>query len=390
MRTEMTSRERLLGAIDGRDVDHVPFWNLWRNRDVPFSYADQVERAEAVLGLGLDDTLLLEPPLYKAEHYDADRAPGIVTRVWPEKRPDEPYPLLVKEYATRAGPLRQVVRRTGDWPYGESVRLFSDYNVSRSVKFPVAGEADLEKLRHILCPPSDEQITAFRARAAHLRAEALRLGCLLEGGWTALGDAALWLLGAEALLYLQMDEPGFIERLLDIIVEWELSRLELLLAEGVEAVVHSAWYETTDFWTPATYDRLLLPRLRRLVDTTHSAGARFSVIVTTSWQALAARFVALGFDSLVGVDPVQGRADLRATKQSLGGRICLWGGLNSAVTLAQGSEDEIRDATATAILELAPGGRFVLYAVDQLGEHLPWARLSTAIDAWRQLASYGV
>jgi len=385
MRTELSSRERLLGAIDGRDVDHVPFWNLWRNGDVPFRYSDQVERAEAVLALGLDDTLLLQPPLNKTEHYDAGRAPGISSRVWREKRPGEPYPLLVKEYATPAGALRQVVRRTEDWPYGEEVRLFSDHNVSRSIEFPVAGEADLARLCYILSDPSAEQLAAFRAEAAHLRAQARRLGCLLEGGWTALGDAALWLLGTERLLYLQLDEPAFVERLLDVVLEWELRRQALLLEEGVEAVVHSAWYETTDFWTPAAYRRLLKPRLAQLVAAAHEAGARFNCIVTTSWQALAQDFLDLGFDSLVGVDPVQGKSDLRWAKQTLGGRMCLWGGLNAAVTLSQGSGEEIRAATAEAIEALAPGGRFVLYAVDQLGPDLPWCSFATALDVWRQL-----
>ena len=183
-----------------------------------------------------------------------------------------------------------------------------------------------------------------------------------------------------------LDDPTFVEQLLDVVLEWELRRLDLLLAEGVEVVVHSGWYETTDFWTPAAYRRLLLPRLRRLVDATHAAGARFNAIVTTSWQALAGDFTALGFGSLVGVDPVQGKADLAAAKATVGQSMCLWGGLNSAVTLEQGSEEDIRRATTEAIETMAPGGRFVLYAVDQLGAALPWRNLAAAIAAWRQAA----
>ena len=388
MRTELSSRERLLCAMNRQEPDHVPFWNLWRNRDIPFSYRDQVERAEAVLALGLDDTLLLEPPLNKTEHYDADHAPGILSRVAREVVPDRPYPLLIKDYITPAGPLRQVVQQTSDWPYGDDIRLFSDHNVSRSLKFPVADAADLERLRHILVEPSPGQVREFRDEAARLRAQAERLGVVLEGGWTALGDAALWLLGTQALLYLQMDDPGFVGQLLDVVLSWERRRLELLLAEGVDVIVHSAWYETTDFWTPAAYRSLLKPRLRQLVQMTHEAGARFNYIVTTSWQALVQDFLELGFDSIVGVDPVQGKADLARVKRELGGRCCLWGGLNSAITL-MGSEQEIREATAAAIHTLAPGGGFVLYAVDQLNEGLPWRNVQVAIETWRELGSYG-
>jgi uroporphyrinogen-III decarboxylase len=385
---EMTSRERLLCAMHRQEPDHVPLWNLWRNRDIPFRYRNQVERAEAVVGLGLDDTLLLQPPLNKTEHYEANRVPGVSIRVQRTQAAGEPYPLLVKEYDTPGGQLRQVVRQTDDWPFGDDIRLFSDHNISRALEPPVKGPEDLRRLRHLLCEPSASQISEFRQVAAYLRREAGRLGVLLEGGWTTLGDAALWLLGTEALLLLQMDQPEFLAELLDLVCEWELQRMALLLDEGVEVIVHSAWYETTDFWTPANYRRLLKPRLARLVRQAHEAGALFSYIITTSWQALAGDLVDLGIDSLVGVDPVQGKADLGEAKLRLGPHLCLWGGVNGALTLGRGTAEEVRRATAEAIGTLAPGGGFVLYAVDQLTAETPWTSVQAMIDCWWERGGY--
>jgi hypothetical protein len=59
-------------------ADRVPLWNLWRARALPFRYENQIERAQAVLALGLDDILLLQPPFSKT---DITR-PG----VWPRFR----------------------------------------------------------------------------------------------------------------------------------------------------------------------------------------------------------------------------------------------------------------------------------------------------------------
>ncbi|MDI7274336.1 MAG: uroporphyrinogen decarboxylase family protein [Anaerolineae bacterium] len=390
MRRELSSRERLLCAMQRQEPDHVPLWSLWRNREVPFRYTSQVERAEAVLALGLDDTLLLEPPLNKTEHYDANRVPGVEIRVWREEREGERYPLLAKEYQTPAGPLRQVVRRTEDWPYGEDVRLFSDHNISRSLQFPVKGPEDLPRLRHLLCRPGPERVSEFRQAAADLCAAARRLEVVLEGGWTALGDAALWLLGTEALLYLQMDQPGFLEELLDLVCDWELARMDLLLAEGVDVIVHSAWYESTDFWTPRNYRRLLKPRLERLVRRAHEGGALFSYIITTSWQALAEDLIEIGIDSLVGVDPVQGKADLREAKRRLGPHMCLWGGINGALTLGRGTPEEVRQATAQAIRTLGPGGGFVLCPVDQIVAETPWRNVQAMVDCWREAGRYPI
>jgi len=369
-------------------ANHVPLWNLWRNRDIPFHYTTQTERAAAVLRMGLDDTLLLQPPLNKTEHYDANRAPGVTTRVRRVQAEGERYPLLIKEYETPAGQIRQVVRQTEDWPYGEDVRLFSDHNVSRSKEFPVKGPEDLPRLRYLLGEPTADQIGEFRQTAAQLRRESRRLGVVLEGGWTALGDAALWLLGAEALLWLQMDQPEFLEELLELICRWELRRMELLLGAGVEVIVHSAWYESTDFWTPANYRRLLKPRLHRMVHMAHQAGALFSYIITTSWQALVDDLVELGIDSLLGVDPVQGKANLKEAKRRLGASMCLWGGVNGAITLGHGTPEEVRRATEEAIDTLGPGGGFVLYPVDQLVKETPWANVQAMIECWREKGHY--
>jgi uroporphyrinogen-III decarboxylase len=390
MKTFLSSRERLLCAMHRQEPDHVPLWNLWRNLDIPFRYTTQTERAEAVLSLGLDDTLLLQPPLNKTEHYDANRVPGVDVRVRRVHPDEERYPLLVKEYDTPAGQIRQVVRRTDDWPYGEDVRLFSDHNVSRAKEFPVKGPEDLPRLRYLLSEPTAAQIAEFRRAAAQLRRDAQRLSVVLEGGWTALGDAALWLLGTESLLWLQMDHPEFLAELLDLVCAWEMRRMELLLEAGVEVIVHSAWYESTDFWTPNNYRRLLKPRLQRMVDLAHQAGALFSYIITTSWQALMDDLLDLGIDSLMGVDPVQGKADLTKAKQGLGERMCLWGGINGALTLGQGTPREVRWATKEAIHTLGPGGGFVLYPVDQLVKETPWANVEVMIASWKEVGSYSI
>ncbi len=388
LRTGLSSRERLLCAMRRQEADHVPLWNLWRNQDIPFRYTTQIERAEAVLGLGLDDTLLLQPPLNKTEHYDVNRVPNVAIRVRRVQVEGERYPLLIKEYETPEGQLRQAVRQTEDWPYGEDVRLFSDHNVSRSKEFPVKGPEDLPRLRHLLGEPTADQIDEFRQTAAQLRQASQRLGVVLEGGWTVLGDAALWLLGTEALLWLQMDQPEFLEELLELVCRWELRRMELLLGAGVEVIVHSAWYESTDFWTPTAYRRLLKPRLQRMVQMAHQAGALFSYIITTSWQALVDDLVELGIDSLLGVDPVQGKADLKEAKRRLGASICLWGGVNGAITLGHGTPEEVRRATEEAISALGPGGGFVLYPVDQLVKETPWANVQVMIECWREKGSY--
>jgi len=101
-------------------------------------------------------------------------------------------------------------------------------------------------------------------------------------------------------------------------------------------------------------------------------------------------FLELGIDLLINVDPVQGKADLSRLKREAGERICFWGGVNSAITLGRGNRDEIRDAVTFAISTLAPGGGFILSAVDVLFEDTPWSNVLRMIERWREIGTYPI
>ena len=385
----MNSKERFLNAVRCQPVDHVPLylrlWSLGGKDDfIPFNWRDQLARAQALLGMGLDDTLLLEPPLGYVENYVAEQVPGVQSSVLRlEPTEGEVYPRLRKTYATPDGPLAVEVRLSDNWPHGLDIPLFSDFNVPLFTQFPYQSAADLAPLRCLLGQPSSAQLADFHTRAAGLRAESARLGVALDGGWSALGDAAVWLCGMQAVLYWQMDNPGLLEALLDLLLEWELGRVDLLLREGVDELVHMAWYEGTDFWTPKNYRRLLRPRLQQIIDRAHAAGVPFRYIITKGWQPMRRDFLEMGIDCLTGLDPVQDRINLAEVKRELGGRICLMGGMNAAVTLSQANEAGVRQAVDDALRILAPGGGFILYPVDAIFCEQPWQQAQLVIDQWK-------
>jgi uroporphyrinogen-III decarboxylase len=359
--------------------------------NIPFEWKDQIRRAENTTARGLDDTLLLQPPLGYIEDYRADLVPGVTSsvRVEPAAEAGE-YPVLRKEYRTPGGVLVHSVRRTEDWIHGEDVYLFSDYNVSRAVRHAVQDEEDLAVLPFLLGQTSPAQQEAFHREAARLRAHAGRLGIALDGGWVALADAAVMLCGMERILYAQMDEPRFIERLLDILLEWELARMDLLLAEGVDMIVHMAWYEGTDFWTPANYRAYLFPRLKRMVEKAHAGGAKYRYIITKGLAPLQSWITEAGVDCLMGIDPVQDTLDLAEVKRRAAGRLSLMGGLNSALMLSSWSEARIEAAVVSAIRTLAPGGGFILFPVDAVFSDVAWDKVEAMIGAWQRHRHEGI
>ncbi|MCJ7739395.1 MAG: hypothetical protein MUQ10_19125, partial [Anaerolineae bacterium] len=83
-------------------------------------------------------------------------------------------------------------------------------------------------------------------------------------------------------------------------------------------------------------------------------------------------------------------ADLKGVKEKLGPHMCLWGGVNGALTLGQGAPEDVMTATEDAIRTLGPGGGYVLYPVDQLVAATPWMNVEAMIESWLRMGAYPI
>jgi hypothetical protein len=393
MKDTLSSRDRLLLAINHEEPDHVPLYFKWWGRpflaDKSQGWTNQFERVDRVLGLGLDDTVGFDVPRPIANE--------VRVRVWKTNPAREQWPFLFKEYDTPRGTLRQVVRQTRDWPHGDDIPIFSDFVVpsSRSVKYLVQDSNDLDALSCLFRDLDEREVAAFHNEANKVKEFADRRQVLVECGWWPeaskdsgifVGDALPCLCGLENVIRKAFTDPEFIERLLDIVLEWDNRYINALLDVGfVDVVVHGGWYENADLWSPRLYKKFLVPRIRDLIQKTHRAGAKFCYVMTAKQTPLLEMMKEMGVDMLYGPDPVQGASDLALTKRIAGDNICLWGGVNSAITLGSGSTEEIRHAVEQAISTLSPRGGFILSAIDQLFEYTPWRSIQTMIDAWKPM-----
>jgi hypothetical protein len=411
LKTSLNSHDRIMSELNFIEPDHVPlflllkdfgdkydrrtgfsFGNFYRY-DItrPFSFQNHIKRVEEVLNLGLDDTLRLEPPLGWAEEYIVEGVRDLKIKVDKVFSEDKKVEFLKKSYITPEGELSTVVRKTEDWPHGDNIPVFSDYSMSRTQEFLIKMHDDLKKFKYLLGEPTKDAYKDFKEEAKELKKAARRLGVVLEGGRSALGDSVAWLLGMENMIMAQYDNPELVMDLLDILCTWEERRAEIIISEGIEILEHSAWYEITDFWTPDMYRKMLKPKLARLVKLAKDSDIKFKYIITKSFAELMDEFLDLGIDSIMGVDPVQGNANLKFLKEKLGGKISMWGGINSAITLGRGTREEIERATAEAIKILAAGGGFILYPVDNLiADANPWDNMEIMINKWQEIGNYPI
>ncbi len=389
----LTSRERMLRAMRQQEVDYTPcaFMSFTAMRG---RCQDAYEVAEQELALGLDSWAFI-PSAWRNQrpnHPDlrglpVRLPPTVQTRLWVEDVPGVPFPVLHKEYHTPAGVLTTQVKKTEDWPHGNLVPFIDDYQIPRAIKPLVASRADLDVLRTMLLPPSQDDIAAFHAEVERAKAFGARHGILVAGGWGVGGDMVGWLCGLEAMMIMAMEQPDLLEELLAVIARWNEARMRVVLEAGIDLYIRRGWYEGADFWSPRLYQRFLLPQVQRQAELAHEYDALFGYNMTTGALPMLDNILASGVDVLIGVDPLQhGANPLQAMRDKLRGRVCLWGGVNGAITVEEGTAEDVRQAVFQALDAMRGVNGFILSPVDNITEITlnTWRNVDVLVQAWQE------
>jgi len=389
--SKMNSRQRMLRTIEGQAADHIPCsfmsFAILRNK---YSQ-DRLAAAKAELEMGLDPMLFI-PNASRWERKDHPDLRGLPVRFHPEVKTkiwqegDEHTGRLYKEYETPAGKLTTSVRVSDDWPHGNHIPFIDDYQIPRADHPLISSTDQLDALRYLLIPPQEEDILAFQKEVSEAKAFADEAQILLAGGWGVGMDMANWLCGMQNLMILMIDQPDFVAQILEMIHQWNMQRMRVILGSGVDLFIRRAWYEGCDFVIPKFFKKEVLPRLKAEVDLAHESGAKFGYICSSGTKPMLDFYPEAGFDVLIGIDPVQGtHTDMPLMKQKLEGQICLWGGVSAAVTVERGTEDQIRAAVGQAIQTLGPDG-LILSPVDNITVDDPqtWNNIAIFIDEWQK------
>ena len=352
---EMSSRERLLAAIDHQETDRVPI--CFRGvAPLDVQWNSRFERTLGLQRLGVDDKLLLTVPWH---HH-----PEVTIRQRWVKAAAQEHFHIVQEFETPQGLLRSVIRETQDY-VPEDIPIRCDHTWSRGVDFPVRGREELQKLGYLFYDPTKADTTGFFESAARTASFAVAHGVLVEGSIAGYAGTLGNLVGPQRMLYLALDDRELIIELLNMIHVWSMKQLQLLLDAGVDTIYTSACYETVELWSPELVRELFHPLRREMIKVTHQAGAKLHYFTQTGIMPLILDYKEMGVDILSALDPLgvggqRHAVDLQEVKETIGDTICLWGGVDPEHTIEMGTEDEVRKAVDHAIRTCAPGGGFVL------------------------------
>lgn len=384
MKTELSSKERISATIKYQPTDHIPicFQSICHGgvRFIDELFPDPFKRASYYMELGVDTGINLE--LGNLTSHE-----NINIKEWKENQKGEKYPISIKEYETPKGSLRQAVRKSEEYPF-ESIPLFNDFNVppGRTVKYLVDNEEELDRLECILKAPSRHELEKFYEFASAARKFCNKNQIILTGTLPGIGDPMIWLSGVENVLFAAADNPDFLHRYIQIVSDWDMKILDILIEAGADMVVRRGWYECTDFWSPRLYREFLFEPLKKEIETAHQMGVKYTYIMNSGATHLKEYFLDLGFDILTNVEPEKN--DIVGIKKEICNRIALCSGVNNYHIIEAGTEDEVEKAVKEAVETLSPDGGFILAPSDSILDTSETAKRNfyKMITTWKDIA----
>ena len=382
----MTSRERLLTALDRREPDRVPFdlgstqitgihETAYRNLR---TYLGLPQRepviCDAIQGLALPDHDLIERL-------------KIDTRGL---------------FALNSHNWKVEVEDAGEnWAYHDEWGIThhkpKDHGLYFSVVKVPLGRSDLT--------PADIQAHPWPdmgdpARLAGLRelAESYRAAgaaVVVKDGFAGIFEFAQRIVGMENLMMMMFRRERAAEALFDKLLELKLAYWESVLGQLgglVDVVTYADDYgtQTSQLISPEMFRQQLKPRvaqlLRRLKELAPRARRFFHS--DGNVRPLLPDFIEMGVDVL---NPVQFTAtgmDPAALKADFGRDIAFWGGaVDTQGVLPRGTPGQVRDQVRRNLEILAPGGGYVFNTIHNIQADVPPENI---MAMWETLQEYGV
>ncbi len=379
---EMTSRERVMAALNHQEPDRVPIdlgqatgdgitLAAYRNVLRYLGMADQPIQVKDKRG----QTARVDEEVLRRFHVDF-RGIGLGgPDGWKDMWLDE------RTYQDEWGVVRTM-------PPGAYY-----YDLIRA---PLAEDASLSAIDRYHWPdPHDPgRYRGLREKARHLRQEteyavvvdlncSFFLRCCELRGW-------------ENFYVDLVANTAFAEALMDRFLSFRLAIAERALQEIGENVdilmVTSDDLGGTDqpLISPTLYRSLIKPRQKRTFDFFKArTAAKLYYHTDGAVYPLIPDFIELGVDAL---NPIQvsavGMGDTQKLKEEFGDRLTFWGAIDTHHVLPHGSPEAVREEVRTRLRHLGPGGGYVVCPVHNIQPDVPPENVVAMYDAAYELGRY--
>jgi uroporphyrinogen decarboxylase len=351
--TGLGHRERVLRTLEHRDIDRIPFFF----------------RAETLIRDRLKKKYGLETDLDLISYFDAD---AIEIHV--------PY-------------LKESLRKSDEEGifydmFGNKIKSVQyDGICSEAVVEPVLAHAEKTEDIYRIKWPDSSFIDFEKSKAETQAARATGLA-VYSGVWASIFTNSRAMLGEEKYLISLVENPEFIDRLLEKITGCFLEMNEAYLSACSDFI--DIYYYGSDFGTqnsmfisPDMFRRFFKPNLKKIADQAKDFGLKvmYHTCGAVSW--IIPDLIECGIDIL---DPVQVSAAGMAPAllaEKFKGRIAFHGGISTQTTLPHETPEIVRKTVIETIETLGPLGYIAAPDQDMIGD-IPAENIETMFRTIRE------
>jgi uroporphyrinogen decarboxylase len=362
----MTSKERLVAALERRQPDRLP---VTTHHVMPYFLERQlggISYDEFFERFGLDAIrwfMAFKPDASRGEYFDPNHQPGFLEahrvvsdqwRIETENLPHPEFPTVRYRFITPKKTLTMVLQ--------------SNDHTSWVTERLVKEKRDIEIIAAYATQPKCD-VDAVNREAAAFGGRGLMRGFInffdvygQSGCWQ---DAAV-LFGIEDLIFATADDPEWVKEFLEVLCRRKQSFVESLKGARYDVIEHGGGDASSTVISPRIFDRFVAPYDARLTELAHAAGQRVVYHTCGGMMPLLERIADLGVDALETFTPREmgGDTNLREAKRRIGSRVCMIGGFDQLHFFNGCTAEETRREVRRCFEEAGDGGGFILAPSD--------------------------
>ena len=370
----MTSKERLLAAIDRKMPDRLP---VTTHHVMPYflkNYMNGISSDEFFDYFGLDPIRWLvphKPDESKGEYYDeAQRdvdfleSRRIASDNWRIEVKDVPHP----EYKT--------VRYTFITPKGRlSMMTQSNNYTTWVVEYPVKEKLDIDLIGEFSTFPLCD-VERVNAEAEDFGERGLIRGhicCFDVHGQPGTWQDACCVVGTEKMIMAAYDDPEWVHELLKILQMRKLGFVKSLKGAKYDILELGGGDASTTVISPKMFRKFVVPYDSEIIATAHDAGQRIVYHTCGGMMPILEDIADMGPDAMETFTPpgMGADVDLAAAKQRIGDRVCMIGGFDQGEYFERSTEEETRAAVRRCFEAAGDHGGFILAPSDHFFDAKP-------------------
>ncbi len=201
--------------------------------------------------------------------------------------------------------------------------------------------------------------------------------------------ASDFFLGPERYYEAMVKNPGLVDRVNEIVLDYNLKYLRNCLELGVDFAFITGDFAMTNgpFVSPEHTARFITPALKKQVELAHSMNMPVLKHTDGNIWKIFDLLVETGIDGLHPIDPMAGM-DIGEVKERYGNRVCLAGNVNCGPTLSWGTTEEVRQEVKDCIRKAGYGGGYICMSSNSIHSGVKPENYVAMVEAIREFGKY--